>query len=115
MEKRKSERAVLSNAGWQAELIDRFRDEKIGEVINLSATGLLIIASRSVRPDSLYQVACVSKGPRGQAIHFVAGVMVLWSSPASETGTHWAGMQIIDIDAQSEQSLLALKSRLVDS
>lgn len=114
MEKRKHERIALEATGWQAELIDQLSGEKLGEVVNLSTGGLMIITSSPIEIDSLYQVECVSRGPNDQAARFTAGVSVLWTSPASQPDTTWAGLEIIDIDLDSRKALLLLKDRLLE-
>lgn len=113
MEKRKQPRIALDRTGWQATLIDQLSGEKLGDVVNLSTTGLMMITSRAIESDSLYQIECLSRGPEAQDVRFTAGVSVLWTSPASQPETTWAGLQIIDIDLESQQALLSLKDRLI--
>jgi hypothetical protein len=115
MEKRKHERIALEALGWRAELIDQLSGEKLGDVVNLSTSGLMIISSGPVACDSLYQVECVSRGPKGQEMRFDVGMRVLWTSPASQADTHWAGAQIIDIAPESGAALTALTRELVES
>jgi hypothetical protein len=114
MEKRKHERIALETTDWRAELIDQLSGKKLGDVVNLSTNGLMMITSKPIESDSLYQLECVSHGPDGQEARFTAGVEVLWTSPASQPDTTWAGLQIIDIDLESRQALLALRIKLVD-
>jgi hypothetical protein len=114
MEKRKHARIALKPAGWQAELIDQLSGEKLGDVVNLSTNGLMMITSKPIESDSLYQLECISRGPYDQVARFSAGVSVLWTSPASQPNTTWAGLEIIDINLESRQALLALSVKLVD-
>lgn len=114
MEKRKHERIALESTGWHAELIDQLSGRKMGDVVNLSTNGLMMITTELIDSDSLYQVECISHGPDDQEARFTAGVEVLWTSPASQPDTTWAGLQIIDIDLDSRQALLALRIKLVD-
>ena len=114
MEKRKHERIALETTGWQAELIDQLSGQKLGDVVNLSTNGLMMITSKSIESDSLYQLECISRGPDDQEARFTAGVEVLWTSPASQPDTVWAGLQIIDMDLESRQAMLRLKSKIKD-
>lgn len=108
MEKRQSNRIALAVKGWRAELNDEVSGKKLGEVVNLSQGGLMLITSTAVEIESLFQVECLTTSPDGQSGRFTAGVMVLWRIEASQKNTYWAGLQIIDIDAASQERLLAL-------
>ena len=108
MDKRQHNRIALEGTGWRAELIDQISGNKLGEVVNLSAGGLMLITPRAVEIESLYQVECLSTSPAGEKGRFTAGTMVLWRTAASQTHTYWAGLQIIDIDAASKARLRAL-------
>ena len=108
MEKRRHDRIDLQDRGWRAELIDQMKGEKLGDIVNLSSGGLMLITSLAVEPESLYQVSCRATSPAGDCHEFTAGVVVLWRSDASEKETFWTGLQIIDIDEASQQRLHAL-------
>jgi hypothetical protein len=108
MDKRKHNRVTLAGKGWRAELNDQVNGKKLGEVVNLSPGGLMLITSIAVEVESLYQVECLTTSPDGQIGRFTAGIMVLWRTGSSQTDTYWAGLQIIDIDLESQERLLAL-------
>lgn len=108
MNKRKQQRIELAALGWRAELMDQLSGQKLGDIVNLSTSGLMIISSAPVACDSLYQVECVSSGPKGQEMRFALGMQVLWTSPASQVDTQWAGAQIIDISPASREALASL-------
>ena len=108
MDKRQHNRIALAVKGWRAELNDQVTGKKLGEVVNLSPGGLMLITSIAVEIESLYQVECLTTSPDGQRGRFTAGIMVLWRTEASEKDTYWAGLKIIDIDTSSQERLIAL-------
>lgn len=112
MDQRKHNRVNLAGKGWRAELNDQVSGKKLGEVVNLSPGGLMLITSIAVEVESLYQVECLTTSPDGQIGRFTAGIMVLWRTGASQADTYWAGLQIIDIDAESQERLLALAAAM---
>jgi hypothetical protein len=115
MEKRRHNRIDLDEKGWRAELIDQVSGNRLGEVVNLSSNGMMLIAHSPIEVDNLYQVECNAHGPDDEIDRFTAGVMVLWTREASQEGTHWAGVQIIDIDGESKMRFLALTAALGDN
>lgn len=108
MDKRKHDRIAPATRGWRTELKDQLSEKRLGEVVNLSPGGLMIITAIALEIESLYQVECLATGPDGQRGQFNAGVMVLWRADASQRGSYWAGLKIIDIDAASRERLFAL-------
>lgn len=115
MENRQHERIALQDKGWHAELIDQVAGNKLGDVVNISSGGLMLITTHPIETESLYQVECITTGPDGQSGQFTAGVVVLWRTEASQHQTYWAGLQIIDIDDASQTKLLALSAAMAGS
>jgi hypothetical protein len=112
MDKRTHHRVEPAVMGWHVELVDQLTNSTLGGVVNLSPGGLMLITSMALDIESLYQVECSATGPNGDHVQFLAGVMVLWRTGASRKGTYWVGLKIIDIDAASQQRLVALSDRL---
>ncbi len=108
MEKRKHNRVTPAAEGWRAELNDALTGHKLGEVVNLSSGGMMIITSSPLEIESLYQVECLTTGPGNRRGQFSAGVMVLWRADANQKGSFWVGLKIIDIDPQSAERMLRL-------
>ncbi|MGD8956365.1 MAG: PilZ domain-containing protein [Chromatiaceae bacterium] len=115
MEKRQHTRIALEAKGWQAELIDQVSGDRLGEVVNLSPGGLMLLTPHAVEIENLYQVECRATSPGGQHQRFTAGLMVLWRSDANEPDAYWAGLQIIDIDTPSQAALLALSEAMASA
>lgn len=70
--------------------------EPLGQVGNLSADGMLLVANHQMADGALYQVEFELPGatpPRRLAV----GLYEQWSEAASTPGQFWAGFRIIDI------------------
>ena len=112
MDNRKHLRITLRGTGWQGGLIDQITGNKLGELINLSSGGMMLITEQDLNVESLHQIECRAVGPSGKQISFGAGIFVLWKSETSQRQTYWAGVQIIDIDATSRARLIELSDAM---
>ena len=110
-EKRQHPRIALDGDGWQAALRNQLDDSLLGQVVNLSLGGMLILSTRVLDIDALYQVELTVSAPDGTRDRFNAGVLVLWSSETQGPGTAWAGLQIIDIDDDDRARMKTLAER----
>jgi hypothetical protein len=111
VEKRQHPRIDLADEGWRAELINQMTGKRLGEVVNLSLGGLLLLTATPLEPECLYQVELVATGPNEESEQVSAGVVALWRSPAGAQGTSWVGLQIIDISDDDWARLMALMER----
>ena len=96
--RRKYPRHTLRNSVL---VVDRLSGESVGVVANLSLEGLMLVNSKPLRSDCIYQLkmtiaADVIADGAGSEINI--GVDCLWSSPAESTNSssYWSGCQIID-------------------
>ena len=79
--------------------------EVIGHVGNLSIDGMLLIASRKLPENALFQFNFDLPGPGGAARHYEIGVHEQWGEPASIPGQFWSGFRIIDIAPDDRKAL----------
>jgi hypothetical protein len=107
-EKRKHPRFDLADEGWRATLTDQVTGNRLGEVVNLSLGGMMILGAAVLEAEHLYQVDLTAMGPGGERESFAAGVLALWSSPAGRPGSSWTGFEIIDISPADRERLAAL-------
>jgi hypothetical protein len=107
-DKRQHHRIDLADEGWRAVLSDQMNEKTIGEVVNLSRGGLMVLTGVALEPDSLYQIELRATGPNGQTESFEAGVMALWRIPAGRADVFWIGLEIIDISASDKECLLKI-------
>jgi len=71
----------------------------IGRLGNISAEGMMLVASRPVVEDALYQLQFNLPDEHGRLHPIEVGVHEQWSEAASVPGQHWVGFRIIDIAA----------------
>jgi hypothetical protein len=108
MEKRRHRRIELAGSGWRARLIDQLSDRTLGEVVNLSPAGMMLLSGEEIAVGALFQVTCIASDNSDQEQRFDAGVSVLWRSEANQKPGYWAGLQIIDLDNASRERLLGI-------
>ena len=111
MDKRKHPRIPLDADGWHAEIKNQLDGSPIGQVVNLSMGGMLIIGTKIMAAETLYQIELTATTPDGDTQNVNAGVMILWSAAAESPDTVWAGVQIIDISEEEKARLEALATR----
>jgi hypothetical protein len=82
------------------EVLDTMTERVVGQLSDLSETGLLLIAHQPLKSDALYQFRFRLPGVGGGAAgaHMVeVGAHELWSDPAAAPGQIWTGFRFIDI------------------
>jgi hypothetical protein len=78
-------------------VVDVIRDRPLGQLGNLSASGLLLIGPETPQRDAVYQVRLPLPGPDGRAADIEVGIQAQWHEPAARPGQVWAGYRIIAI------------------
>lgn len=71
--------------------------EEIGQIGNISADGMMLIANRALVADALYQFSFALPDGRGRHLTIEIGAHEQWSERAQTPGQHWAGFRIIAI------------------
>jgi hypothetical protein len=89
------------------EVTDALTGQPVGYVGNLSVDGMLLIATRDVPDNALYQFYFDLPDVGGVPRRFEVGVHEQWGEPASIPGQYWAGFRIIDIAPDDRKSLTA--------
>lgn len=83
---------------------DAHTGKTIGQLVNLSAEGLMVVSSECIPPGTVRQIV-IQLRLDDSTRNLNIGVESLWSADANESGAHWTGMQIIDI-SPDQQALL---------
>jgi len=69
----------------------------IGRLGNISAEGMMLVASRPVVEDALYQLQFNLPDEHGRLHPIEVGVHEQWTENANVPGQQWVGFRIIDI------------------
>lgn len=77
----------------------------VGRIGNVSAEGLMLIASLSITDDALYQFVFHLPDSHGQLRPIEVGAHEQWTAPASINGQSWVGFRFIDISKDDENLL----------
>jgi hypothetical protein len=107
-EKRKTPRKIADDV---LEVSDQHTGTKLGQMVNISAEGLMLISNEPFTAGSVYEMDL--KLPRLLKGHSKVsfGAEVVWSMPASQPGSHWSGFRIIDL---SEDDVLTIDDLILD-
>jgi hypothetical protein len=69
----------------------------IGRLGNISAEGMMLVASRPIVEDALYQLQFNLPDEHGRLHPIEVGVHEQWTETANVPGQQWVGFRIIDI------------------
>lgn len=90
------------------EVFDLNTEEYLGNVVDMSQGGIMLITSLKIEPSTVYQISI--KLPNDYAgqktINF--GAEILWTEDCLDTDKKWAGMQIIDITSDTKAEIIHL-------
>lgn len=100
-------RARRRKAHQPIAVTDAMTGEVIGQVGNLSESGMLLLASRPLVNDALYQFRFPLEAANGRAVPLEIGAHLLWSDEASAPGQHWIGFRFIGQDGLQRRQLRA--------
>ena len=85
-------------------VIDTMTDGVVGQLGNLSETGMLLIANLPLNDDALYQLRFPLRDDGGHDIQCEFGAHQLWQEEAGASGMYWIGLRFIAIpDEQAER------------
>jgi len=88
------------------EVYDAMSEDLIGHLGNLSVDGLLLMSSRRIPENALFQLAfTLPRGAAAPARRFEIGVHEQWSESARAPGQYWAGFRIVDISREDVKAL----------
>ena len=107
-EQRKTPRKIADDV---LEVSDQHTNAILGKVVNISAEGLMVISNEPFTTGAVYELDL--KLPRLIKGHSKVsfGAEVVWSTPASQPGSHWSGFRIIDV---SENEVLTIDELILD-
>lgn len=103
MNEQRSSPRKQANAG--IEVFDTATDRPIGNLVNISLTGFMLITDQSLPEGHLFQLKIAIPDPAGGISTVSFGAESLWNQDEPSSGNHWVGFQIIDI-ADSDSALI---------
>ncbi|MEO7251529.1 MAG: PilZ domain-containing protein [Arenimonas sp.] len=79
------------------EVVDTMTERMIGHLVDLSESGMLLVLSKPLVSDALYQLLFKLPDSHGIDRAIEIGAHELWSDPAAAPGQVWTGFRFIDI------------------
>jgi hypothetical protein len=101
-ESRRAERKPVNIA---AEVIDAISGRRMGQLGNLSASGMLLIGNDAPRNEAVYQLRLPLPGLGDVPPLIEVGVQEQWHEEAATPGQFWAGYRIIAIGDDEAMAL----------
>lgn len=101
---RSKERSELNQT---VPIINLMTEKEIGELVNITVDGLMIISNERIETQSIFQFSLVLPTPLAGQQELEVGVDCLWCSEVENFHRYWAGFQIIDASPQTAE-LVAL-------
>lgn len=91
----------------QVAVRDRHSGDVVGQLVNLSVDGLMLMGSAGLEPGTLCQFR-VPLDDGKQITELLIGAEVLWCQDANHSGSYWSGFHIIDISPEHQAILAAM-------
>lgn len=102
-----SRRARRRRLETRVDVVDVMTGELVGQVANVSESGLLMLARTPMREDCLFQLRFSLPSREEGYIPVDVGVHLLWSRDATTSGQSWVGARFLSIPDESLQRLRA--------
>ncbi|HEY4581412.1 MAG TPA: PilZ domain-containing protein [Lysobacter sp.] len=82
----------------RVEVVDAMTGQAVGQLGNVSESGMLLLASGPLRDDCLYQLHFVLPDRAGGRHDFEVGAHLLWRNEAAAPGQAWTGFRFLSFD-----------------
>ena len=100
-----SRRAKRKPVNIAAEVVDAISGRRMGQLGNLSASGMLLIGHDAPRNEAIYQLSLPLPGLGDTPTSIEVGVQEQWHEDAATPGQVWAGYRIIAIGDEAAVQL----------
>ena len=101
-EMRKTERFDVTGV---VRIIDKPTGRNIGQLVNISEEGIMIMGSELIAENSIMQLTLVFDSSSDSMPEISIGVESLWSHSGGEDAKYWTGFYIIDISEQDREHI----------
>jgi hypothetical protein len=88
-------RAPRKRATSPMAVVDVMTDRVMGQLGNLSATGLMLLGSSAPRGNAVHQVTFTLPDAQHRERRVEIGIQEQWHEPAAAAGQFWSGYRII--------------------
>ncbi|TBR07667.1 MAG: PilZ domain-containing protein [Lysobacter sp.] len=102
-----SRRSRRRRVNGRIEVVDAMTEQVVGQVGNVSESGLLMLAHVPLSEDCLYQLRFALPDLFDRYSPVDVGVHVLWKNAAAAAGQAWVGVRFLSIDEGSLDRLRA--------
>jgi len=89
------------------QILDAHSGKVLGELVNLSADGLMAISPGGIASGTVYQMR-IPLVQGDSKVEILVGAESLWCDDANDSGSYWTGFQIIDISPEHQEILNAV-------
>ncbi len=100
-------RARRRRVETRVEVVDVMTGELLGQVANVSESGLLMLARAPLREDCLFQLRFSLPDPGEGYLPIDVGAHLLWVNDAAAAGQTWIGARFLSITDESMARLRA--------
>lgn len=91
-------RARRRRVEQRVDVFDSMTETVIGQLGNLSESGLLLLAGASLTDDCLYQLRFTLPDLFGRPVVFEIGSHLLWINPTHMPGQAWMGFRFLSVE-----------------
>ena len=86
-------------------------EHSMGELVNLTAEGMMLISAQPIISNAVYQVELTLPSATAGATSITLGIECLWCQQTKGHQHYWSGHQIIDASPGAEQAIKHLIQR----
>lgn len=112
MENRSKERYMVRQ---QIDVRDIINGVNLGTVVNLSEEGFLLLGSKTVKENRVFQLMFTLAEPVGPINELALGAECLWVNPMDSGEYQWAGFRIIELSDEVNEVILALIDQIKEN
>jgi sporulation protein YlmC with PRC-barrel domain len=102
IEKRRSPRKIADEV---LQVSDKITGTYIGQVVNISAEGLMLLSQEPIVMGSVYQLEMEISEGGGDIKRVSFGAEAVWTTEATQPDSYWTGFRIIDISTEGVLSI----------
>ncbi|HEV7776576.1 MAG TPA: PilZ domain-containing protein [Luteibacter sp.] len=98
-------RAPRKRASSPMPVMDVMSEQVIGQLGNLSTSGLMLIGLRAPATDAVYQVSLALPDAYGHRRPIQLGIQEQWHEPAAAPGQYWSGYRIVAVSDEDTRMM----------